>query len=192
MFKKISLALAASVLVSTAPAAAPVTTPTLSTTFGCSASDLTGISTVGFACSGFYSGNILNASNYSGIGTILENLTGQSWTQQQIIDSFASKIELNGGHVVDFAGVFTGPTVVAIHKGRGNGSDGVRYNGTSFYYFDAGTSLNSIGYTLNGSSNAVAFDVPNITNAVPEPSTYALFLTGLGVIGYVGSRRRKS
>lgn len=159
----------------------------------CSFSDLSGIQSGGIACAGFYNGNILNSKNYSTIAGILTNLTGTAWSASEVAQSFSSKIELGGSHNVDFAGLLTGPTVVAIHKGAGNGSDGARINGTSFYYFDAGTSLDAFRYNLNGSSNAVAFSVPlSNTAPVPEPSTYALFGIGLAVTAYVATRRKPS
>lgn len=162
-------------------------------TVSCSFSDIAGVQSAGFACAGFYRGNILNAKNYSNIANILGNLTGTAWSTDSVAQSFSSKIELGGSHTVDFAGLLSGPTVVAIHKGAGNGSDGARINGTSFYYFNAGTGLDTFKYNLNGSSNAVAFSVPAVvTTPVPEPSTYALFGAGLGIVGFLSYRRKQS
>ena len=48
-------------------------------------------------------------------------------------------------------------------------------------------------YTLNFvgmNATAGAFYGGNIT-AVPEPETYALMLAGLGIIGFIGARRRE-
>ena len=39
------------------------------------------------------------------------------------------------------------------------------------------------------STNANAFEASNVT-AIPEPGTYAMLLAGLGVIGFVATRRR--
>lgn len=155
----------------------------------CSFSDLSGIQSSGFACSGFYEGNILNAKNYTSIATILSDLTSTTWTVSAVEQSFASKIELRGSNTIDFSGVLTGPTVVAVHKGKGNGSDGAPINGTAFYYFNAGTNLDTVQFNLNGSSNAVAFSVQS---PVPENSTYAMLMTGLLVVGALTYRRKSS
>jgi hypothetical protein len=47
------------------------------------------------------------------------------------------------------------------------------------------------GSQVPGFSNATLF-ARDITTAVPEPETYALFLAGLGAMGFVAKRRRKT
>ncbi len=43
----------------------------------------------------------------------------------------------------------------------------------------------------NGSANNYNLVSPDMVAAVPEPETYALMLAGLGLVGWVASRRRK-
>ena len=48
--------------------------------------------------------------------------------------------------------------------------------------------------SLNGFSGSFAYDDLQFTAvpAVPEPETYAMLLAGLGVLGFMGKRRRAS
>ena len=56
-----------------------------------------------------------------------------------------------------------------------------------------GTAFSKVGIgglDENGASKGFDLDAVAIT-AVPEPSTYALMLAGLGVIGWLGRRRQR-
>jgi hypothetical protein len=53
------------------------------------------------------------------------------------------------------------------------------------------TGTSEAGYGLVGSMGGYPAS-QNITVAVPEPETYALFLTGLGLMGFVARRRKAS
>ena len=69
------------------------------------------------------------------------------------------------------------------------GSDSTPATGFTFTGLAAGTyALNVLGYATgaNGGSYAGEF----IAQTVPEPGTYALLLAGLGVVGFMASRRK--
>ena len=68
----------------------------------------------------------------------------------------------------------TGATVLYLGL-----TDACGYSGVSSCYYD---NSGSFGVTATGIGTAVA--------AIPEPSTHALLLGGLGVIGFVARRRR--
>jgi len=62
--------------------------------------------------------------------------------------------------------------------------------------FDFVPAANSVTLSFAGERNGtdVDFGIDNISviAAIPEPSTYALMLAGLGFVGFVASRRRKT
>lgn len=77
--------------------------------------------------------------------------------------------------------------------GGGYGTTGRSFEGTFSAQF-AGMTPDQVVATINsgGRLEAVAFSAELVTGAsvVPEPSTYILLATGLGVLGLVGLRRR--
>jgi len=50
-------------------------------------------------------------------------------------------------------------------------------------------SLSSVGSTGSGASSPVS--VPSVISVVPEPSSYAMMLGGLGLVGFMAFRRKK-
>ena len=99
-----------------------------------------------------------------------------------------------------FADLFTGTTV-------GNGGVGVGTNGmfTSYMVFGTGTGVGFTPYTKGGLYDLVIgfndglqvdgdYDDLIIglkVAAIPEPETYALFLAGLGAVGFIARRRQR-
>ena len=97
-----------------------------------------------------------------------------------------------------------------FHVGAANGqANGVGYNATAFYQFDAGASgLNTFTFARPGLSNARLFltgSAPIIpppcsglncgssvfgSAAVPEPAAWALMILGFGGVGTMLRRRR--
>jgi hypothetical protein len=59
--------------------------------------------------------------------------------------------------------------------------------GKNQFFGFAGAEIDYID--LNGSGSYMIFDNMSIAQAVPEPETYALMLTGLGLVGFAGRRR---
>lgn len=96
---------------------------------------------------------------------------------------------------------------------RGNAGSQVQINGSTSFEFDSTGSLRfsvpidsssfaSRSLTANylqltsqdGGSTSISnakFKV-NVTAAVPEPATYAMLLAGIGVLGFMGRRHKKS
>lgn len=68
-------------------------------------------------------------------------------------------------------------------------SEGINYYvvNTTYSVFSAYPNIASFTTTIDGPG--VITPIPQI-NAVPEPETFAMFLAGLGLMGYVARRRK--
>lgn len=68
----------------------------------------------------------------------------------------------------------------------------------SFYLFNGGSTgigsiaIDSHGIWTGGNGLSHAVYIGNITNAVPEPGTYAMLLGGLGMMGWMVRRRKQA
>ena len=150
----------------------------------CSFSD---ISPTAIACKGRYSGNVL--SNNAGDIAIQKSalaLLGYNWDGTDF-GALPKLSPLLGVTSIDFPGLLHGITFVGIHVGGQGGGT------TSFYKFDAGTSLDAFTLNLAKSSGAVLYltGTPD-TGSVPEPASWALMLGGFGMIGGALRSHKKS
>lgn len=175
------LAAAGSCAVALSPtAASAVTLPATPT--ACSTGNLTTTGTVA-DCRGWYQGN-LNSGNSTDLATeaaILNDLLGvNTFTAANL--QFTDITTAVGSNVVNFASPITGTVVLGVHVGQGSG---IGYNGTGF--FELVNPGSSVTLNFQGLSNARLFSVA----AVPEASTWAMMLLGLGSIGFLLRRNRQ-
>ena len=132
-------------------------------------------------CSGFYDGNILNGSHIAEQQAALLDL-GFVWDGTTIIQTISP---LNSAMVVDFTQLLVGVTYIGMHFGNGQGGPG---NATAFYKIDAGAGIDKINLVYNASSNAVLYSTGG-GGGVPEPATWAMMITGFGLVGAAMRRR---
>lgn len=146
--------------------------------------DNTDITPNAVACVGFKSGNLLNnkPSNIQAQKDALK-LLGFEWDGSTILQKVDG---LGGSQTVDFSSILSGVSYVAFHFGNGQGGPG---QATAFYKIDSNVDIDKLTLIYKASSNAVLYATGLPTSAVPEPGTWALLITGFGMIGY-GARRR--
>jgi hypothetical protein len=86
--------------------------------------------------------------------------------------------------ITGFAGLFMADDTPVASWGVG----GASFTGTSTWSLDAG----SYYYAVSGLSKPGNYSLTSTAvAAVPEPETYALLGAGLGIVGFVASRRRR-
>jgi hypothetical protein len=154
----------------------------------CSGSDI-GIASA--QCVGFYNGN-LSSNSTSADQTAALALLGLVFP-----DAYNNAIEKISPvpaptNVLDFATPLSGITYIGIHWGNIPNPEGgkpLANSITSFYKFDAGTSLDKLMLAFNSTSNATLYKT-GTPPVVPEPATWAMMLAGFGTVGYAMRRRR--
>jgi hypothetical protein len=167
----------------------------------CSVND---ISVAVLACTGFYSGNLLNNADSAAQVSDLAKI-GVTWNGDFAgLDQAGMKQDISGTEL-NFEQLFGqqayGITVIGIHFG-GGGPGGVG-NGTAFYKFDAGTSgTNILALNYPGSSGIALYSTghappilpppppPHETlPSVPEPASWMTMVGGFALLG--GALRRR-
>lgn len=163
-------------------AAGTLAAPALATDCG-----LDDITPTAIVCSGGYAKNILDnnsddvAAQIAGLAAI-----GFTWDGSNF-GSLPKLSPLPGGPdpvSIDFGQVLSGITYVGIHVGGKGGGQ------TTFYKFDAGSSLEAFTLNLPASSGAVLYATEAATSPAPEPASWAMMLGGFGVVGSAVRRRR--
>lgn len=152
------------------------------------------IQTSGYALLGFYTA--ASTGQYqSGLAKFTGlrlNLDGSIQLYLQGTAS-GSAVAYGGTYAPATAGnlTFTISTVTGAISGISFGSSSANYTGiTTTGFTVARTEFVGIGGSLNNSANWITFDNFTVTNAVPEPSTYALILGGLVLLVMVRRARK--
>jgi hypothetical protein len=83
---------------------------------------------------------------------------------------------------------------VGLYKADSTPVDSFAVGGTQFSGADSWTlAAGSYFYGVSGTGTAVgSYTLTSTVVAVPEPETYALLAAGLGIVGFVASRRRRN
>ncbi len=87
-------------------------------------------------------------------------------------------------YITSFSAVLQSPVLGTI------GTDSNPTDGFSFTGLTPG--LYALQFTGSATGSAAAYGgvISTVTSPVPEPETYALMLAGLGIMGFVATRRR--
>jgi hypothetical protein len=147
------------------------------------------------ACSGYYSGNLINGSpadlqnQADAIALLPGNYTFDTSTWANVEATKVLTLTGPDSNQIDFGTTLFGQTIVGAHFGNVAGPAG---NVSVFWLFDFGTEGAS-SITLDdtqGFSNAALYTTGSAP-AVPEPATWAMMLMGFGAAGYAMRKRRR-
>lgn len=184
--RKFAVPLVALLVMSAVPAAAAQPAPTPLP--ACALSDLT----AAIACSGYFAGN-LNSGNSSDILAQQSALASIGFTWDGNF-SAVEKIDILSGLDVDFTTLLTGISFVSVHWGSGQGPVSTPGGVTGFYKINAGAGLDKLTSAFGSVSNAVLYktDLPGGVGGVPEPLVWIQLILGMGIVGSVARRRRRT
>jgi len=151
------------------------------------------------SCGGSFSGNDKQAGTQSDVLAYITSTWGESFSFLGSSDTpttfgpFTSNPNAVAG-TLTFDTAIDSAFVLALKAGS---------TFSLFYYNGVGAPISSIDYTTAGvgvitngpnAGNPLALSHASLysVTAVPEPETYALMLAGLGLVGFMASRRRPS
>ena len=147
------------------------------------------------ACSGYYSGNLINGSptdlqdQADAIALLPGDYTFDTSTWADVEATKVLTLTGPDSNQIDFGTTLFGETIVGAHFGNVAGPAG---NVSVFWLFDFGTEGTS-SITLDnvqGFSNAALYTT-GTPPAVPEPATWGMMLMGFGAAGYARRKRRQ-
>ena len=164
----------------------PSPTPT---PIACTLADLT---PAALKCSGFYDKNVLNNDKideqFAGLAAI-----GFNWNKNfSALEAAGNKYNLPDSKTVNLTKTLYGLSYIGIHFG-GGGANGAG-NATAFYKIDAGSGLSSFLVKYQGISGIAIYSTGNAPPpppAIPEPATWALLISGFGLVGAAARRRAR-
>lgn len=134
------------------------------------------------AYSGVNAGLLQNlfSSSYAGLSTDVQKAAFQTAVWELTHESSSTLSASNGSFSFDF---LTATSTAA--------EDAAFLALTNSYLSAALSYTGTAKYTLSQLSNGSYQDLITVS-AVPEPQTYAMFLAGLGAVGFVARRRRRA
>jgi hypothetical protein len=136
-------------------------------------------------CLGFYGSQLLSGqADDVAVQKDALAVLGFVWDGSTIVESISGL----GGANPTFTAAMNGVTYLGIHWGGGANSPVPGQDTTSFYRFNAGTDLHTVLLNYGSSSDAKLYFTG--TPGVPEPTTWAMMIFGLGGAGAALRRKR--